>query len=413
MMVSMRCFANHHEGGAVRRAARVVAAVLLLVLSARSASGQGHGPSQVEVAPVIEREVAPTIRLVGTVRPRMRSTVAAAVAGLVAEMAVDEGDVVKQGDLLCRLFDAPRRFAVAEAEARVAELKAQLGVQRAEYKKAEFERNRTEALWKLQRSTDKERSDAQADLDAAQSRVDEAKAAVVAAKAVVDRLAYDLSRTRVQAPFDGIVTNKETEVGAWADQGGAVVTLLDLSTVRVRVNVPEAHVGFCEVGAEADVAIEALNLHFSGRITRVIPDADARARTFPIDVDIPNPTGNLKAGMFVRANVPSGPKSRRLLIPKDAVVRRGPVPMVYVVRSSERGKMADIVPIEIVAEVLDYVAVESSGLAKGDEVVVRGNEFMMGPGPVIVKPGRAASHSTPGNTENSPGSNPASPAEAG
>ncbi len=408
MMVFMRCHANHHEGGAARRAARVVAAALLLVVSGRSAFGQGHGPSQVEVAPVIEREVAPTIRLVGTVRPRMRSTVAAAVAGLVAEMAVDEGDVVKKGDLLCRLFDAPRRFAVAEAEARVAELKAQLVVERADYGKAKFESDRTEALWKLQRSTDKERNDTQADLDAAQGRVSQATSAVDAAQAVVDRLAYELTRTRVQAPFDGVVTKKETEVGAWVDQGGPVVTLLDLSTVRVRVNVPEAQIGFCEVGAEADVAIEALNLHFSGRITRVIPDADARARTFPIDVDIPNPTGSLKAGMFVRANVPSGPKSLRLLISKDAVVRRGPVPMVYVVRSSERGKMADIVPIEIVAEVLDYVAVEATGLTEGDEVVVRGNEFMMGPGPVIVKPG-----SEPAGDARKPGSNPESPAEAG
>ncbi|MFQ5411671.1 MAG: efflux RND transporter periplasmic adaptor subunit [Phycisphaerae bacterium] len=400
----MRRALVHNDGRPTRRAARVITVVLLLVVTARSASGQGHGPSQVEVAPVIEREVAPTIRLVGTVRPRKRSTVAAAVAGLVAELSADEGDVVKKGATVCRLFDAPRRYLLAEAEARVSELKARLAVERAEYKKAAFERERIEALWKLQRSTDKERSDTQADLDAAQGRVDQAKSAVEAARAVADRLAYELSRTEVQAPFDGIVSTKETEVGAWVDQGGPVITLLDLSTVRVRVNVPEAHIGYCEVGAEADVAIEALNLHFSGRITRVIPDADARARTFPVDVDIPNPTGRLKAGLFVRASVPSGPKALRLLVPKDAIIRRGPMPMIYVVRSSERGQMADMLPVKIVSEVIDYVAVESTDLSAGDSVVVRGNEFLIGPGPVIAKPSvrhqaRSDSHSASGGSE--------------
>jgi len=362
---------------------QVLAAVFLGWLSAVPALAQGPGPNRVEAVPAVEREVAPTIRLVGTVRPRVQTTVASEVSGRVAELPVDEGDFVAKGALLCKLRDAPRRFSHDEAVARLSELQAGLAVARAGLKKAEFEKNRTERLWKKQQSTDKERTDTLADFVAAKAAVDQARFAVDAQKAVVDRLADALAQTEIHAPFSGYVVAKRTEVGAWVQQGGGIVDLLDLSVARIRINVPESYIPFCQIGAEARVTIEALDKSFAGRISRVVPNADAQARTFPVDIDIPNKTAQLKAGMFVRAMVPSGPKGRHLLIPKDAVVMRGPMPMIFVVRRSKEGQMADMLPVKVLDEVLDAVAVRARGLAAGDWVVVRGNERMRGPGPVI------------------------------
>ena len=79
-------------------------------------------PTKVEVAPVEERDVAPTIRLVGTVRPQLRSVVAAEVAGLVAELPAGEGDAVNKGAAVCKLRGDQRRFALDEARAQEAEL---------------------------------------------------------------------------------------------------------------------------------------------------------------------------------------------------------------------------------------------------------------------------------------------------
>ena len=356
------------------------------LLPAGQVIAQGRGPARVEVSSVVEREVAPSVRLVGTIRPQLRTTVASEVAGIVTALPVDEGVFVRKGDLLCKLRDAPRRFAHDEAVARLSELEAGLAVRQAEFDKAKFEKDRTERLWNMQRSTDKERNDTLADLEAARGRVDQAKFALEAQGAVVRRLADLLARTEIHAPYDGSVTIKHTEIGSWVNDGGGIVELLDLSTVRVRVNVPEACVAFCEVGSETYITVDALNRDFAGQVSRVIPIADEQARTFPVDVDIPNPERALKAGMFVRAMVPSGPKAVRLLIPKDAVLRRGPIPMVFVVRSSEKGQMAEMLPVEILSEVLDYVAVKKQGLSAGDQVIVRGNEFMQGPGPVIATP---------------------------
>lgn len=350
----------------------------------RPCYAQGWGPVRVEVTDAVEREVAPTIRLVGTVLPQRRAVVASEVEGLVADLVADEGVFVRTGDLLCKLRDTPRRFAHAEAESRLKELKQSLAVLAAEFKKAEFEKTRVVRLQESHHISDKELNDALADFEAAQRRIQQAKFAIAAQKAVVERLADALARTEILAPFCGFVSAKRTEVGEWVEEGGDIVELLDLSVVRVRVDVPESYIGFCEVGAEASVGVDALGQQFAGRISRVVPSADERARTFPVEIDLPNPDGRLKAGMFVRASVPSGPKARRLLVPKDAVVMRGPLPMVFVVTGVENGHMAAMVPVEVLSEVYDYVAVSAEALSGGSLVVVRGNENMRGPGPVIV-----------------------------
>lgn len=362
---------------------------------ARPSFAQGHGPSRVEALPVVEREVAPTIPLVGTVRPQLRATVASEVAGRVARLPVDEGAFVSEGDLLCKLRDAPRRFEHEEAAARLSELKAALATAEAELKKAEFEKQRIDGLWKLQRSTDKEYNDTLQDYLAAKGRKERARFAAASQAAVVKRLADALACTEILAPFDGYVVAKHTEVGAWISEGGDVMDMLDLSTVRIRVGVPEASIDFCAVGASAFVTVDALGREFRGHISRVIPDADAQARTFPVDIDIPNPAGHLKAGMFVRAHVPSGPAAKRLLVPKDAVLMRGPMSIVYVVRSAESGQTAEVLPVKIVAEVMDHVAVEARGLSAGDLVIVRGNEYLRGPGPVIAVPPRRDAEKMP------------------
>ncbi len=360
--------------------------LLLVFLPIGKCLAQGRGPSPVEVSSVESLKLAPTIKLVGTVRPRRRTVVATEIAGQVVSVPIDEGEQVVQGQTLCRLRAGPRKLAHAEGLARQSEMTALLAVQTAELAKARFEMERTARLWKEQRSSEKERFDSQADFDAAKARLEQAKQALEAQKVIVVGLADNLDRTAIAAPFDGIIVRKRTEVGSWVNQGGAIVELLDLSTVRVRVPVPEKMIAFCEIGAGVVVSVDAIGMTYVGSVSRVIPEADERARTFPVEIDIPNPAGTLKAGMFVRCAMPSGLAARRLVVPKDAVVVRGPMSMIYVVRASEQGQIATPTPVEIVSEVADKVAVAAPGLAAGDVVVVRGNEYMFGPTPVLPMP---------------------------
>jgi len=357
------------------------------------AFGQGPGPTRVQVMAVVLREVAPTIRLVGTVRPNLRTVVASEVAGLVAELPVDVGSAVRKGDLICRLRDDLRRFAYDEAAARLQQLESALVEKEADRRKAEFEARRMASLWKEQRCTEKEYNDSQADLDAADGRARQAARSIEAQRAVMAMLADSVARTRILAPFDGHVVGKRTEIGSWVEQGGAIVELIDLSTARVRVPVPESAAGFCVIGEQVRVQVEALRRSFTGTIARLVPDADERARTFPVEVDIPNASGELRPGMFARAAMPSGPRAAQLLVHKDAVVLRGAQRLVFVVQPGPEGSMAVPMPVEIVAEIEDWAAVTATGLKEGDQVIVRGNEYLFGPTPVVImaEPGSASS----------------------
>lgn len=356
----------------------------MVLLTALPANAQ-WGPTRVEVATVVEKKLSPTIRLVGSVMPQRRTTVAAEVLGFVVDMPVEHGDRVAKGDILCRLRDTQHRFSRDEAAARLAEAEAALEAARAELTKATFEDERMQRLSTADRSTEKERVDAAANLVGARARVAQMQASIASFQASLDRLEDALERTVVRAPFEGVLVSKLTEVGSWLTQGGGVVEMIDLSVARVRLNVPESCIAFNEVGAEVLVSIEALHRDFSGRIARVVPDADPQARTFPVDVDIPNADGLIRSGMFARGSVPSGPAGNQLVVPKDAVVTRGPAVYLFVVHVSPDGAFSDMRPVRVLSEVLDHVAVDVEGLKAGDKIVTRGNEGMRGGGPVIVQ----------------------------
>ncbi|MCZ6684182.1 MAG: efflux RND transporter periplasmic adaptor subunit [Planctomycetota bacterium] len=360
------------------------------------ALAQGPGPRSVEVALVEVRTVAPTIQLVGTVHPRLRTIVASEVSGLVTELTVDDGERVKKGRTLCRLRDFTRKSLHEEAVAIQQRLTALHEQRLVELKKAEFQKDRTARLHEVDGfSTEMEFFNTSADVEIATGGVKQAAQDVEAQKAIVARLADELDRTRIRAPCDGSVVRRLTQIGSWIDQGGAVVEMIDLSTVRIRVGVPEEYIRYCPPGTEVMVKVEAVGKEYVGRIARVIPEAQKRSRSFPVDIDIRNEIRELKAGMFARALVPSGPAVERQIVPKDAVVPRGPSQVVFVVRAGEPHPMAMPAPVKIVSELEDKFAVESPSLKAGDQVIVRGNEFMFGPGPVLVTPGPSPAPSDP------------------
>jgi RND family efflux transporter MFP subunit len=360
------------------------------------------GPARVETALVLERPVAPQTRLVGTTRPRLRSVVAAEVAGLVFDLPVDVGDRVSKGQRLCKLRDDIRRFAHNEAVATAQRWQAVLEERRAELKKLEFEKERIAGLSEISMSTDKERSDTLADYDAAMRRITQVERDLQAHAATVDRLADELGRTEIVAPFDGYVVSKRTEVGTWVDQGGEVVELIDIATIRVRIQVPETVIQFCEIGAPCSVEIAALSKTFPAQIARVIPDADEQARTFPVEIDIKNRSGRLKAGMFARVSVPSGESAPQLVASKDAIVDRQGVPTVYVIQTGEKGPMAIPMPVRKGDELGEEIVVYSDALKAGAMLVTRGNERMMGPSPVILPPTAQAARAGQSQTTTAP-----------
>ncbi len=381
-------------------------------------------PTKVVVAEAQTLDAPATITLVGTVDAVRRSRLGSEIAGIVAEMSVRQGDFVQAGEVLCRLRDDVLSLQLAEAKANANALKARheelvAGTRKeelirlkavldetiADYDRWKFEIDRIERLYKDSDANTKEYHDTRAGFLGAERRKIAAQASydlgvqgprkevlqraeyeVAEQQAVVDRIASDLSKTAIRASYTGYVAERVAEVGEWIPAGGEVVELIDLSSVLVRIAVPEAALPYLTEGDAARVAVDALKKSFDGRVRHIIRQADERARTFPVEIEIDNSAGLLASGMFARATVPAGPKGRVPAVPKDAIVERDGIPSIAVVTPAEHGGMVGIlIAVTTGADVGDWIAVTSGNVPPGTKVITHGNENILPfPTPVVI-----------------------------
>jgi membrane fusion protein (multidrug efflux system) len=273
-----------------------------------------------------------------------------------------------------------------------------------------FERDRVKALFDQDKGSHKELHDAQMELLAAEGRLaqegarlkmaragprkeelDAARSEVAAQSALVRRLEREVKLMEIRAPFDGFVVLRRAEIGEWIEEGGPVCEMVAMETVRVRADVPESAARFARAGEPATVEIEAFGESRSGKISRLIPRATQQARTFPVEIDLPNADHALLPGLFAWVHVPAGTHERRLLAPKDAIVTHGMDKTIFVVRAGPDGAQTAMpLRAETGIELGGVIEVRAEGLAAGDLVVVRANERLFGPTPVIASPPAAS-----------------------
>ncbi|UCD28331.1 MAG: efflux RND transporter periplasmic adaptor subunit [Planctomycetota bacterium] len=393
----------------------------------------------VSVAQAQKRMVRQTLPLVGSVKPYTRSLIASEVSGLVKELRVEQGDRVEAGMTICKLRDTTRRMIYSEAEALLKQLEAELeeleaGTRKEEIEEARAAMEEAKAVYKkwemeLLRITrhredgvasPKEYNDTITDHAAARERLAKTKAsyelavagpraekiararyAVEARKAVVALLKYNLDQTVICAPFAGYVTEKHAEVGEWLNVGGAVVELIDLDRVLVKVDVPESAISSVSVGDSVAVVVDALNKTWRGKVKHVIPQADEKARTFPIEIELDNRSYELKSGMFIRARMPAGPTTESVIVPRDAVIQRDNTYYVVMVGPAQaplESEMAIPIPVGLGADVGDWIVVNSPAIQSGMKVAVKGHDRIYGPLPVKSLPGEVRAPVTIGAT---------------
>jgi multidrug efflux pump subunit AcrA (membrane-fusion protein) len=402
--------------------------LLPLVLAACASSAWAQfGPLKVVTATAQVRELPATIDVVGTVEPLTRSALGAEVAGLVLDMPARQGDRVEKGQLLCKLNDDLLRLRIGREEARLAALQAaldelvngtrpeQLAWLKAELEAAQataarwtFELERIKRLLGSDYANQREFQDALAEQRAAEERMNSAKArydeglagprkevidaarfAVEEQRATVELLKTELAKTEIRAPFSGYVSNRYAEVGNWVAVGQTVLELVDLSEVLVRVNAPEHTFPYAVVGAHAAIAIDALGQRFDGTIRHAVPQADLAARTFPVDIAVPNPDVVLKAGMFARATIPAGAVEKHIAVPKDALIDIRGTTQVALVVPAEQGPMGIPTPVTLGADDGTWIAITSGNVPEGSQVVIYGNERLFFPQPVLVVSSKA------------------------
>jgi len=303
----------------------------------------------------------------GYVVARTKASVSAKIPGRLEYLGVTEGSKVRTGEVIARIESAD--FAAALAAARATT--AQVEVQVVQAKRA---LERAQALRKQNLNSD-------VDLENAQTALAALEAQLKATRAQEDLAAVNLENTRVRAPFDGTVLRKDAEVGeivAPSSAGGgltrtAIVTMADLGTLEVEVDVNEAYIAQIRNGQPARITLDAYpDTSFSGAVRQVVPTADRQKATVLVKVSILDRDPRILPEMGAKvvflppregAHVAAAP--RRVLVPKEAIATRAGHDVVWVVE----GGIAKPVAVETGPEREGQIEVRS-GLVGGESVVL-------------------------------------------
>ena len=326
-----------------------IAAVLVTLLTSGcnvSPPAQAENPQPVTVRQPNRFDRPLEIHASGNVEAAETANLAFQVSGMVSKVHVEEGQMVRAGQLLAELD--PRDYedrvtaTASQAEAAKANLqKTEAGVRRQELAQAKVDLDRTEdeynrlrALYERGSLAPNDYKKIEAAWQAARERYSlaqegaraedklAAKDAFRAAEAQEAMAKKALSDTRLVAPFAGVVVKRQIESGDLASPTRVAMVVMNLHPVKVRVGVPEAEIGQVRTGQSSTVEIPSLgHRRFTGRVETVGYAADPAARTFDVKISVPNPKMELRAGMIAESLIETGAKISALTVPGQAIVR--------------------------------------------------------------------------------------------
>jgi RND family efflux transporter MFP subunit len=301
---------------------------------------------------------AQEIILPGNVQPFISSPIFARTNGYLKNWYVDIGGHVKAGQLLA-VIDAP------EVDQQLAQSLSNLNTAKANLALAEITKNRYQGLIKTN-------AVAQQDVDNAVGTYNANQAIVEADQANVKELQALQSFEKIYAPFDGVVTARNTDIGDLIDSGSSGGTKTDLfhiaqpGTLRVYVNVPEEYSQGVKVGMTADLNLtEFPGRQFQGRLVRTAEAINVTTRTLLTEIDVDNPSGTLFTGSYAEVHVKVPTQASTFLLPVNTLLFRAEGLQVGIVKDG-KVVLSAVTPGHDFGDQIEIVA----GLKANDQVVI-------------------------------------------
>jgi RND family efflux transporter MFP subunit len=372
--------------GQVMRRARILTIVVLILLAlggARTvfmrmansrtleANVAEQGKVYVRVANPKALDAGPTLSLPGTLQGFVQAPIAARASGYLRRWYKDIGSKVQKGELLAEIETPEIDQQLSQAIATRAQTASSLELAKG-----------TQERWEALRKKD---AVSQQELDEKRSANVQARANVAAADANVERLRQMEGFKRVVAPFAGIITKRNVDVGDLIDAGGgsgarALFVLSQTDPLRVYVNVPQTYAQLIKVGQKVAITqTELPGKRFDGEIVRTAGSIDTTTRTMQVEINLPNKNAMLLPGAFVQVALPL-PADASLVIPANALLFRKEGLSVAVV---DGNGTVHLRPVQIgrnlgpTIEVLQGVSISdrlvlnpADSLAEGDHVTV-------------------------------------------
>ncbi|MGH8003899.1 MAG: efflux RND transporter periplasmic adaptor subunit [Limisphaerales bacterium] len=326
---------------------RWVIALVLLFLLAGCAKNSGGGfappPMPVEVAVVTSGTVSDRFEAVGTLEALDAITVVSQIDALVTDVPFHEGALIEKGGLIARLDDEQLKAEEARAEA----LRDQ--------RKISYERVK---------SIVEQKAGAPQDLD-------DAAAGLKMAEADLAFIRARLAKTKIVAPFSGLVGARRTSPGAFARSGDPITELAKIDELRIIFYAPERYLANLKSGASVTVSTPAFpGYELKGRVSVVEPVVNPETRTVKILARVANPHRKFRPGMSANVSAVLSERKNSLLVPDEAIFSVGNQKLVYVIQPDSSVAPT---PVTLGTRLPDAVEV-LQGLSAGARIVKAGHQ---------------------------------------
>ena len=354
----------------------IAVVVLLAVAGAAAFALRGHAATvatSTAVAAASSGDAA-VLQATGYVVARRQATIAAQIIGTLTEVAVDEGAHVKQGQVLARLDPTAYQAQLDSAKAQYAA--AQAGVVRARATLQQDRANaaRLDAIVKQGYVSKQDAEQANTLVETDKAELDVALKQAQAAKDQVRAAQVNVDFTIIRAPFDGVVTAKDAEVGQitspYTAGGGGIATIVDMHSLEVDVDVNEAYISRVVPGMPVVAVLDAYpDWKIPAHVIAIIPSADKSKATVKVRIALDQKDPRIIPQMGVRVSFLEKKDENRkplpgVLVPKSAIVQRDGKDVVFVVADGK----AERTPVTVGADFSDLKQV-TQGLNAGAEVV--------------------------------------------
>jgi HlyD family secretion protein len=382
----------------------VLSAGMLLSACSQKPSPAGlqqeiEDPIAVNVAKVEKSTVESLNILNGKVKPAQEVSIVSKVPGKVDKINFEVGDKVNKGDVLFTIDDSDLRLqfnqtdaalalAKSGAQQTVSSLKAALVAAETSVNNARLNLERMQQLYDAGAVSKQALESAETGLKVAEEQYNSAKtsydlaqkgnsasggiasteAQIKQAQAAYDIAKSQLENASVESPISGVVATRDIDIGEMVGSGMPAMTVIDISTVTIDINVPESIVNKIHVNDTVDVVVQAVSDNpVQGRIVSISPSADQRTMSYPVKIKVSNEDGLLKGGMFAEIKLKADKAEDVIAVPVSSVVDESGKKFVYVVNGDKAEKR------EITIGFSNDASVQVlSGLNEGETIVVKG-----------------------------------------
>ena len=378
------------------------AAIALTGCGKGGSAQKGPPPLSVDVASAQRRDIGTSISLDGQIAPLEQSTLSFQQSGPITGIYVNVGDRVAAGTLLAKIDDSTLRSQLAQAQAQASQSSAtaqgaQLGLPaqqqqnnaalqtaKAALANAQLVYNQDLQLFKQGYVSQAQLESARAAYVQAQSQANSAQSGLAnnqvsaqnvkaqvagaqAAAANANTLRTQIGQTALYAPFDGVITARNMDPGAFASPATPVLAISRVSTVWININVPDEDLPFVHPGSRVTFTSSSIpGKSYSANITTVNAVPTQGTLSYLARIQMPNPGGALRGGMLVTATVPKEERKAAIVVPRTAIAQTEKGSAVYVVGSDNKAKE---VPVVVGIQTDTLSEVNSPSIHPGTKVI--------------------------------------------